>query len=189
MEPIKTIHATELNQLAKKGCIILDVRTDMEHREAHLDCPHIHLPLDELNGETLSQVEQIQKDTPIYILCRSGKRATAASQRLKDDGYENTCVIEGGILACQECGTPTSGTTVVKTGSACGATIKSPISLERQVRIAAGICVAIGSVLALTLSPLWAIMPLAVGCGLVFAGVTDRCGLALILTKAPWNQK
>jgi hypothetical protein len=28
-----------------------------------------------------------------------------------------------------------------------------------------------------------------VGAGLVFAGVTDWCGMGLLLAKMPWNQK
>ena len=65
---------------------------------------------------------------------------------------------------------------------------KGPISLERQVRIAAGAIAALGALLGLMLNPLFSIIPLFVGGGLVFAGVTDRCGMALVLTKAPWNK-
>jgi len=35
---------------------------------------------------------------------------------------------------------------------------------------------------------LFAIIPLAVGCGLLFAGLTGICGLALLLAKMPWNK-
>ena len=65
---------------------------------------------------------------------------------------------------------------------------KGPISLERQVRIAAGLFAATGASLGLLVSPAFTIIPLFVGCGLIFAGVTDRCGMALVLTKEPWNK-
>ncbi len=48
--------------------------------------------------------------------------------------------------------------------------------------------VAMGAALGLFINPLFAAIPLFVGCGLIFAGVTDRCGMALVLTKAPWHK-
>jgi len=38
------------------------------------------------------------------------------------------------------------------------------------------------------LSPWWLTLPGFVGCGLVFAGVTDTCGMAMMLAKMPWNR-
>jgi len=46
-----------------------------------------------------------------------------------------------------------------------------------------------GALLALFVNPAFVAIPLFVGCGLIFAGVTDRCGMMLVLTKAPWNKK
>lgn len=191
MENIKTIHPTQLASLAKQGCTILDVRTDMEHREAHLNCKHIHVPLDTLDAQKFMTDNNLSADSDVYILCRGGKRAASAAEMFEAAGYHNVHVIEGGLLACQECGTDVSGTTIpAKTTSCCTPrpATSAPISLERQVRIAAGLFVGLGSLLALTSSAVFALIPLAVGCGLVFAGITDRCGLALILTKAPWNK-
>jgi hypothetical protein len=62
------------------------------------------------------------------------------------------------------------------------------LSLERQVRIAAGSLAAIGGLLALLVNPLFAIRPAFVGSGLVFAGVTDTCGMAMLLSKLPYNR-
>lgn len=62
------------------------------------------------------------------------------------------------------------------------------MSLERQVRVVAGGMAATGGILALAISPWWALLPSAVGLGLVFAGVTDRCGMALVLGRMPWNK-
>jgi hypothetical protein len=36
--------------------------------------------------------------------------------------------------------------------------------------------------------PLFVFLSAFVGAGLVFAGVTDTCGLGLLLAKAPWNR-
>jgi rhodanese-related sulfurtransferase len=67
------------------------------------------------------------------------------------------------------------------------------MSLERQVRIAAGALVAIGAALAaFGPDPLWKSIGAGlagfVGCGLVFAGVTDTCGMAMLISRMPWNQ-
>lgn len=62
------------------------------------------------------------------------------------------------------------------------------LSLERQVRIAAGSLAATGGILALALNPLFAILPAFIGSGLVFAGITDTCGMAMLLSKLPYNR-
>jgi hypothetical protein len=62
------------------------------------------------------------------------------------------------------------------------------ISLERQVRIAAGTLVATGTLLGAFVSPWWLILPGFVGGGLIFAGVTDFCGMAMLLARMPWNK-
>jgi hypothetical protein len=40
----------------------------------------------------------------------------------------------------------------------------------------------------LLLNPLFAAVPAFVGGGLVFAGVTDRCGMAMVLSRLPYNR-
>ena len=67
------------------------------------------------------------------------------------------------------------------------------MSLERQVRIAAGSLVALGAATAgLCPDPLWsklgAGLAAFVGCGLVFAGITDTCGMGMLIARMPWNR-
>ena len=62
------------------------------------------------------------------------------------------------------------------------------MSLERQVRIAAGFLSATGGVLALLVSPWFAAVPAFVGTGLVFAGVTDTCAMGMLLARLPYNR-
>jgi predicted small integral membrane protein len=61
------------------------------------------------------------------------------------------------------------------------------MSLERQVRIAAGTLVFIGSLLGYFIHPAWIGLSGFVGAGLVFAGITDTCGMAMVLARMPWN--
>jgi hypothetical protein len=66
--------------------------------------------------------------------------------------------------------------------------VRSRISLERQVRITAGAIVAAGAAAALTVNPLFAAVPLLIGSGLMFAGITDTCAMGMLLAKLPYNQ-
>jgi rhodanese-related sulfurtransferase len=95
-------------------------------------------------------------------------------------GVTNVVSVDGGTSACESAGLP-----VVRG--------RKTMSLERQVRIAAGALVAIGAGLAaFGPDPLWknigAGLAGFVGCGLVFAGVTDTCGMAMLIARMPWNQ-
>jgi hypothetical protein len=62
------------------------------------------------------------------------------------------------------------------------------ISLERQVRIVAGALVLSGTLLGVFVHPLLFILPGFVGGGLMFAGITDICGMGMLLARMPWNK-
>lgn len=179
------ISSEQFKLLAPQDSVVIDVRTKMEHDEKRLTRNHFHIPLDELDPEKFIKEHQVNSGKTIYFLCRGGTRAAKAAEKFLACGYNNVCVIEGGLTACESCGEAVEGYT---SKSCSTATSKCRIPLERQVRIAAGSIVLIGSILALTSSVLFAAIPLFVGAGLIFAGITDRCGMALILTKAPWNK-
>jgi rhodanese-related sulfurtransferase len=106
------------------------------------------------------------------LVCRTGTRARLAAAELV--GFR-TRLLEGGLVAWQEAGHP------VVEG-------KAHLSLERQVRIAAGALGGIGGVLAVAVSPWFGLLPAFVGAGLVYAGMTDRCGMAMLLGKLPYNR-
>jgi rhodanese-related sulfurtransferase len=162
-------------KLLPENTLILDVRTTAEFKSKHLD-QAINLPLDQINQSKLSELK-IKHSTPIVIVCQSGKRAEKACQVLNNLNYLDLKILEGGISACSSC----NNLNFIEG--------KGSISLERQVRIAAGSFVVIGVVLGQLLHSGFYIIPAFVGTGLVFSGVTDTCGLALVLSKMPWNQK
>jgi hypothetical protein len=62
------------------------------------------------------------------------------------------------------------------------------MSLERQVRIAAGSLVFTGVMLSVFVHPYFIGLSGFVGAGLVFAGVTDTCAMGMMIAKMPWNQ-
>ena len=57
-----------------------------------------------------------------------------------------------------------------------------------QVRIAAGTLVLVGSALGAFVSPYFIGLSAFVGAGLIFAGITDTCGMGMMLARMPWNQ-
>ena len=150
---------------------ILDVRMSAEVATEHVAGSRL-VPLDELSAR-LDDVRAIP--APRLLLCRTGNRAEMARGLLNDAGVRGLSVIEGGIEAYRAAG----GETVV------GA---QRMSLERQVRVAAGLLILIGAALGYLVHPLGYALSAFVGAGLVFAGVTDRCGMALVLAKLPWNK-
>ncbi len=170
---IATIDPTALHERMRRGepCLRLDVRTPVEHRELHDEGVEL-MPLDALDP---AAVRQRSGDQPVYVFCRSGGRATQAAERLSAAGVANCLVVAGGTLAWAEAGLP-----VVRGSKA--------MSLERQVRIAAGTLVLIGVGLGLGVHPGCFGIAAFVGAGLIFAGVTDRCGMAMMLGRMPWNR-
>lgn len=171
---MKTISPVELQNLlaVRPGLPLLDVRTPMEFAEVHVPLAQ-NMPLNELQPAELP----FQKDQPVYLLCRSGQRATKAAEKLSRDGFTRPVVVEGGTLAWIQNNLP------VSRGAA------KVISLERQVRIAAGSLVLLGMVLGWFVHRGFFGLSAFVGAGLVFAGITDFCGMGLLLAKLPWNRK
>lgn len=153
---------------------LIDVRTPVEFQEVHLLMAR-NVPLDRLDPAAVMATRNGARDEPLYVVCRSGSRGRQACERFRAAGFTNVVNVEGGTLACVEAGLP-----VVRG--------KKMISLERQVRIAAGLLVLLGAVLGWLVHPAGMALSAFVGAGLVFAGVTDTCGMGLLLARMPWNR-
>jgi rhodanese-related sulfurtransferase len=173
---VSTVTAQQLAELCKGAGKpdLIDVRTPVEFREVHVDFAR-NAPLDRLDPAALMQSRNGSKDEPLYLICRSGSRGRQACEKFLAAGFTNVVNIEGGTLACVEAGLP-----VVRG--------KQAISLERQVRIAAGLLVLLGALLGWLVHPAFVGLSAFIGAGLVFAGVTDTCGMGLMLARMPWNQ-
>jgi rhodanese-related sulfurtransferase len=124
-------------------------------------------------GEHAAEISE-DVDAPVVLVCRSGARARQAEEALRRVGMPNLHVLDGGLNGWIAAGKP------VRRG-------RERISLERQVRIAAGALAAAGGLLALKADPRFGLLSAFVGGGLVFAGVTDTCGMARMLAKLPYN--
>jgi rhodanese-related sulfurtransferase len=171
---VKSITVQELGNLLNNGQTIdlIDVRTPAEFQEIHVSIAK-NLPLDQLSPASLTPGRD--PNQPLYVICRSGARGSQACAKLMNAGIANVINVEGGTMAWDKAGLP-----VVRG--------KATLSLDRQVRIAAGFLALCGAVLALTIDPRWALLSGCVGAGLMHAGITNSCMMGMMLAKMPWNQ-
>lgn len=151
---------------------LLDVRTPGEYEAVHIRGAY-NVPLDTL-GEHGDDI-RAHVQTPIVLVCQSGSRARRAEEALARAGMPNLHVLDGGVNGWAAAGYP------VRRGP-------ERISLERQVRMAAGALAATGGILALAVNPLFGLLAAFVGGGLVFAGLTDTCAMAMLLSRLPYNR-
>ncbi|MEM9481528.1 MAG: rhodanese-like domain-containing protein [Verrucomicrobiota bacterium] len=171
---LKLIAPMELKErlAANAGLKLIDVRTPPEFRAVHVDGA-VNLPLDRITRESYEEVAGEAED--VILICKSGARSGKAGEQLIESGVGGLSSVDGGTDRCVEEGLP------VRRG-------KSAISLDRQVRITAGSIVLLGSFLGLLVHPGFLALPLFIGAGFVFSGVTDTCGMGMMLSKAPWNR-
>jgi len=175
---VKTTTPSELQNLlnAQPDLSLLDVRTPVEYAEVHV--PHArNEPLDGLQPAVRFDSGRLRKGQPIYLICRTGGRATKAAERFAKQGFEQSVVVEVGTEAWIAAGLPVKRR------------VAKVISLERQVRIVAGTLVLTGVLLAYLVHPAFVGISAFVGAGLIFGGVTDWCGMGLLLAKLPWNTR
>ena len=173
---VTTISPQQIADLCKGSTRIdlLDVRTPVEYRELHIANAR-NVPMDRLDPVAVMRARTGSSEEPLYLICRSGSRGRQACEKFLAAGFTNIINVDGGTLACVEAGLP-----IVR-----GQKI---ISLERQVRIAAGALVLLAVLLGWLVHPVLFGLSAFVGAGLVFAGVTDFCGMGMLLARMPWNQ-
>lgn len=160
---------------AEPDLLMVDVRTPAEFSEVHATRAQ-NEPLDTLQPNALFESGRLRKDRPVYLICRTGGRAAKAAEKFAAQGFDRGVVVEGGTEAWAGAGLP------VERGT------PKAISLERQVRIAAGALVLTGVLLAYFVNPAFIGLSAFVGAGLVFAGITGWCGMGLLLARFPWNR-
>ena len=178
---MQTITASQFHQHHQTGekLTVIDVRT---HAEVATEClkGSAHFPVQTIDAAAVQahlQQQRHRPEKPIYLLCANGPRATMAAEKLAAHLDSDLTVIEGGLDALKQLNIETQQ----------GA--RNVISLERQVRIAAGSLVVVGVLLGLLVSPWFFGLSGFVGAGLAFAGITDTCAMAMMLAGMPWNNR
>lgn len=151
---------------------LVDVREEPEFAAGRLAGARL-VPL----GEIEKRAAEFDRAQPLVLICRSGKRAGQARERLARLGFSNLACLTGGLAAWEAADLPFEKDE------------HAPWALERQVRVVAGALVLVGVGLGFLVHPGFHGLSAFVGAGLVFAGVTDWCGMGLLLAKAPWNRR
>ncbi len=87
-EVYEAVHNTENLQL-------IDVRTKEEFGEDHLKTAQNICVTDD---DFKEKVAKLDKEKPVYLYCRSGKRSNQAAQIMKEMGFKEIYDMEGGFL-------------------------------------------------------------------------------------------
>jgi rhodanese-related sulfurtransferase len=167
----QTITIQELQGRLAEGLPLqlVDVRAPGEFAAGHVP-KAVNIPLEQIEG----RLDDLGSET-VAVICQSGIRAELARQAIWSH-RQDVVVVEGGTSAWKAAGLPLIGVT------------KSTWALERQVRLVAGLLVLIGTLLSVFAGSGWVYLAMFVGAGLTFAGLTDICGMGILLAKLPWNQ-
>ena len=165
-----TTEESRIRRETDSSILLIDVRTPAEFGAVHAE-KAVNYPIESFD------LEQVPfcKDDEIHVICQSGWRSMKVCQKLEGAGFTKIVNVTGGTSAWQSVGLP------VVEG-------KKVISLERQVRIAAGSLVVIGAAVGQLVHPVGYGLSAFIGVGLVFAGVTDTCGMGMMIAKMPWNR-
>lgn len=172
MTPSECILPRELlDALQAGGCQLIDVREPVEHAESHVPGARL-IPL----GQIETRSSELDKSKPVMVMCQAGKRGAAAAAKLRTLGFHEVRNLEGGMLAWKADGLPCA------TGS------RLVMPLMRQVQAMVGFMVLLGALLAVYHDSRWVWLCAFFGAGLLFAGLSGFCGLAILLARMPWNR-
>jgi rhodanese-related sulfurtransferase len=158
--------------------VLIDVRSQMEYQTKHIK-NSFNIPLDDISIERVSRLfteHELPKDGCVYLICKSGRRSKMAQQKLEDLPRSIIC-IDGGIDDME-----------IDRSLQFNHSSSKVISLERQVRIAIGSFTVTGVILGSFVHPAGYFLSAFVGIGLMFSGITDWCGMGLLIAKMPWNK-
>ncbi|MDO7085664.1 rhodanese-like domain-containing protein [Pseudocolwellia sp. AS88] len=169
----ENVTPTKAKQWLENGeAILIDVREPAEFATKHIQGATL-LPLGKITSEDLPETNK-----KIVIYCQKGSRGNSACVKITD---QNSSVViynlVGGIEAWQEAGN------AVKEGKS------KVLPLDRQVQITIGSLALASSLTGYFHDPAFMLLPAFLGAGLLFAGLSGTCGLAILMAKMPWNQK
>lgn len=166
-----TLPPPRAREALARGAQLADVRERAEWDAERLEGA-VLVPMSGLPGSASA----LDKARPVLTLCTAGVRAAKAAELLEAQGFRDVAVVAGGLDAWKAAGLP------VVLGRAGGWT------LERQVRLGAGLLTLAGAALGWLVHPGFYGLCAFVGAGLSFAALTGRCGMAFVLLRMPWNR-
>jgi rhodanese-related sulfurtransferase len=156
--------------MVERGALLVDVREASEHARQRIPGA-ANVPLAQLPG-LLPAVAR----GPVIFHCLGGKRTAMHAERLADCVACDAYLLEGGLEGWKHAGYAVEGAA------------RQVPDIMRQVQMAAGGLVLVGAILGAAVSPWWHLLSAFAGAGLLFAGLTGFCGMALLLARMPWNR-
>jgi rhodanese-related sulfurtransferase len=159
---------------ASGACIIVDVREPDEHARERIAGAK-SVPLSALTAASIAALGS----KSVVVHCKSGRRSADAAMRCAELTSRGISVanLRGGIDAWKAQGLPT----VVDT-------MRPRMSVMQQTQLVIGIGVLVGTALGTAVHPWLLAIPAMMGAGLIVAGATGTCGLAVVIGKMPWNK-
>ncbi|MCL4120608.1 UNVERIFIED_CONTAM: hypothetical protein GTU68_025225 [Idotea baltica] len=171
MHNVKNISVKEFLDLQKKEKVkLIDIRSSQEHNRECIDCAENILVDDIYDAD-------IKADEVVVLHCQSGNRTNQAASKVAGLNAKTVYLLEGGISAWKQHKQPTQKN------------LKEPLPIMRQVQIIVGFMVLLGVILSFTVSQYFAILSGFFGAGLLFAGLSGTCGLAIFLEFLPYNKR
>src|SRR5262245_16245496 len=169
---MQDVEATTLKVwLEQEEALLIDVREPPEYAAEHIPDARL-LPLSTFDPARVPQ----EAGKKVALHCVMGMRSAQAGQKLLDAGFMTVYNFRGGVQAWKDAGYATAGQ-------------RTPLRLQRQVQIAPGTLVLLGTLLGVIVSPWFLLLSGVVGVGLVHAGVSGTCGMATLLARLPYNQR
>ena len=95
---VAEIGVEDLERLSPDA-LILDVREPEEYAHGHVPGA-INVP----QADLASDMDELPRDCPILVICRSGSRSLRAAQYLKQTGFERVASVKGGTKAWSAAG-------------------------------------------------------------------------------------
>lgn len=158
-------------RIRKNGAVLIDIREPDEFRRRHVP-DALSRPLSAF--ETARP--ELEPSQDVVFTCKSGLRTAAACERLANAVDGPALVLEGGVDAWAAARLP-----ITEDRS-------QPLEIMRQVQLGAGGLVLAGVALGLLVHPAFFGLAAFVGAGLAVSGATGFCGMAKLLSLAPWNR-
>ena len=101
-DSINEIDSDELTEFLQiNDAILVDVRRDDEYINGHIENS---INIDYMSDEFVDKTERLDKNMPIILYCRSGRRSYLSAIKLSENGFKEVYNLEGGILSWIEIG-------------------------------------------------------------------------------------
>ncbi len=169
LAPINALEASRM--LDENRAILIDVRETDEHAREHI----LGARLAPLSAIDAHDFDRDHGKIAIFH-CRSGMRTQANAAKLLARGFARAFYLDGGLEGWKAAGLPAHNNARV------------PLEIMRQVQIAAGALILLGVSLGTLANPAFYALSGFIGAGLLFAGATGWCGMAMALKAMPWNR-